>query len=65
MEDSYWLAEHCPLLFLVVGHTKKLPLIGPLGTFSIYSKHKGCSIAEEVVKQLAVCYVAHEVCHEH
>ena len=49
--------------FLIVGHTKFSP-DWSLGIFSVYSKHKGGYIAEEVVKQSSVCYVAQEICHE-
>ena len=43
---------------------KIFPLIDPLGSFSIYSMHKGGSIAEDVVNQSEVCQVAQFVCHE-
>ena len=49
--------------FLDVGHTKFVPHLS-LGSFSIYSTHKGGSIDEMVVNQSAVCYVAQVVCHE-
>ena len=39
-------------------------MISPVGSFSIYSTHKGGSIAEKVVKQSAICYVAQVVCYE-
>ena len=43
---------------------KIFPLIGPLGSFSVYSMHKGGSIAEEEVNQSAVCHGVQVVCHE-